>query len=89
MIRLHRTLATAALLGLSIAPTRADHHLSVRYEGKDGPGKGKHIVLVSGDEEYRSEEALPMLGKILCQEKIRGSGDPNHLTLAWNRRFCC
>ena len=29
-------------------------------------GKGKHIVLVSGDEEYRSEEALPMLGKILA-----------------------
>src|SRR5437870_13305756 len=35
----------------------------VVYEGKNGAGKGKHIVLVSGDEEYRSEEALPMLGK--------------------------
>ena len=32
-----------------------------------GPGKGKHIVLVSGDEEYRSEEALPQLGKILAK----------------------
>lgn len=31
------------------------------------PGKGKKIVLVSGDEEYRSEESLPMLGKILSQ----------------------
>ena len=39
----------------------------VEYEGKSGPGKGKHIVLLSGDEEYRSEEALPMLGKILSQ----------------------
>lgn len=38
----------------------------VTYEGKEGPGKGKHIVLVSGDEEYRSEEALPQLGKILA-----------------------
>ncbi len=38
----------------------------VVYEGNDGPGKGKHIVLVSGDEEYRSEEALPMLGKVLA-----------------------
>ena len=37
----------------------------VEYEGHEGAGKGKHIVLVSGDEEYRSEEALPMLGKIL------------------------
>ena len=33
----------------------------VTYDGKEGPGKGKHIVLVSGDEEYRSEEALPMM----------------------------
>ena len=39
----------------------------VVYEGKDGPGQGKHIVLVSGDEEYRSEEALPQLGKILAK----------------------
>lgn len=36
-------------------------------EGGDGPGKGKHIVLVSGDEEYRSEEALTQLGKILAK----------------------
>lgn len=39
--------------------------LWVTYEGGEGPGKGKHVVLVSGDEEYRSEEALPQLGKIL------------------------
>ena len=39
----------------------------VEYVGTDGPGKGKHIVLVSGDEEYRSEEALPMLGKVLAE----------------------
>ena len=38
----------------------------VTYEGADGPGKGRHIVLVSGDEEYRSEEALPQLAKILA-----------------------
>src|SRR5947209_5805042 len=39
----------------------------VVYEGTEGPGKGKHIVLVSGDEEYRSEEALPQLAKILAK----------------------
>src|SRR5712692_5198512 len=39
----------------------------VVYEGARGPGKGKHIVLVSGDEEYRSEEALPQLGMILAK----------------------
>jgi type 1 glutamine amidotransferase len=38
----------------------------VVYEGGQGPGQGKHVVLVSGDEEYRSEEALPQLGKILA-----------------------
>jgi hypothetical protein len=39
----------------------------VRYEGNEGPGKGKEIVFVSGDEEYRSEEALPMLAQILAR----------------------
>ena len=38
----------------------------VVYEGKQGPGQGKHIVFLSGDEEYRSEEGLPMLAKILA-----------------------
>ncbi len=28
---------------------------------------GKHIVLIAGDDEYRSEEAMPMLGKLLSQ----------------------
>ena len=36
------------------------------YEGDQGPGVGRRIVLISGDEEYRSEEALPQLGKILA-----------------------
>src|SRR5258705_4293202 len=39
----------------------------VVYEGKAGAGKGKHIVFLSGDEEYRSEEGLPMLAKILAR----------------------
>ncbi len=38
------------------------------FEGKSGPGKGKHVVLVSGDEEYRTEEAFPMLGKLLAEK---------------------
>lgn len=36
------------------------------YEGEEGPGKGKHVVLIAGDEEYRSEECLPMLARILA-----------------------
>ena len=38
----------------------------VVYEGKEGPGKGKHIVLIAGDDEYRSEELIPQMGKILA-----------------------
>ncbi|MHB8865307.1 MAG: ThuA domain-containing protein [Pirellulaceae bacterium] len=39
----------------------------VVFEGKKGPGHGKEIVLISGDEEYRSEEAMTQLGKILAE----------------------
>jgi len=42
--------------------------LWVEYQGQAGPGQGKHIVLVSGDEEYRSEETLTQLGRILARE---------------------
>jgi hypothetical protein len=38
----------------------------VTYEGGNGPGRGKHIVFLAGDEEYRSEEGLPQLAKILA-----------------------
>jgi glucose/arabinose dehydrogenase/lysophospholipase L1-like esterase/azurin len=36
------------------------------YQGTNGPGLGKHVVLLSGDEEYRSEESLPQLARILA-----------------------
>jgi type 1 glutamine amidotransferase len=38
----------------------------VVFEGKKGPGKGKHIVFLVGDEEYRSEDSMPQLAKILA-----------------------
>jgi type 1 glutamine amidotransferase len=56
----------AALLAISAATTASAADW-VTYEAKDGPGKGKHVVLLAGDEEYRSEEAMPMLGKLLSQ----------------------
>lgn len=37
------------------------------YPGGDGPGKGKHIVLITADQEYRSEQALPMMAGILSK----------------------
>ena len=39
----------------------------ISFPGHAGPGAGKHIVLLSGDEEYRSEEGLPQLARILSQ----------------------
>lgn len=53
------TAAFALSLPLTAAP--------LVFDGGDGPGKGKHVVLVAGDEEYRSEEAMPMLGKLLAE----------------------
>jgi hypothetical protein len=38
----------------------------VKYEAAPGPGHGKQIVFLAGDEEYRSEEGLPMLAKVLA-----------------------
>ena len=37
------------------------------YDGTDGPGAGKHIVFLAGDHEYRSEETLPALARILAK----------------------
>ncbi len=41
--------------------------LWLTYSGENGPGKGKHIVLIAADQEYRSEYALPMLAKMLAK----------------------
>src|SRR6185436_3884759 len=57
----------ALLIGLlALSPVRAQE-TSVSYPAKSGAGQGKHIVFLAGDEEYRGEEGLPMLAKILSQ----------------------
>jgi len=68
-MKFHRLFApfVAALLAAGSLPAAAQEKTSLTFEAKDGPGKGKHVVLIAGDEEYRSEEALPMLAKILSQ----------------------
>jgi len=47
------------------APMAEDPRWIVYPGSEDGIGAGKRVVLVAGDEEYRSEEALPMLGRLL------------------------
>lgn len=66
--RLLLMVISACLLACQSAVADNRDALWVTYPGGEGPGKGKHIVLVSGDEEYRSEEALTQLGKILSTQ---------------------
>lgn len=61
-----RILLTLTLALLAAAPSLAQQG-SVTYAAKSGPGGGRHVVFLAGDEEYRSEEGLPMLAKILSQ----------------------
>ena len=58
-------LLVACFVVLARGAAAADPWLVI--EGGEGPGKGKQVVLVSGDEEYRSEEALTQLAKILAR----------------------
>ncbi|MCA9184973.1 MAG: ThuA domain-containing protein, partial [Planctomycetales bacterium] len=57
-----------AILAASVT-SRADaaDPTGVVYKGESGPGAGKHIVMLAGDHEYRSEESLPALGRILAK----------------------
>jgi hypothetical protein len=51
--------------GQALAHPVPDSPSWLTYSGGDGPGKGKHIVLISADQEYRSEQSMPMMAKIL------------------------
>jgi hypothetical protein len=59
-------LAFIGVLALPALAAAQNPHL-VTYEGDVGPGKGKHIVFLAGDHEYRSEETLPALARILAK----------------------
>jgi hypothetical protein len=41
--------------------------LWLTYSGAQGPGTGKHVVLIAADQEYRSEHSMPMLARLLSQ----------------------
>jgi len=57
--------ALAVTIAMSSSSNAAEEPWVV-YEGGAGRGQGRHIVFVTGDEEYRSEESMPMLAKILA-----------------------
>lgn len=52
----------ATALTASAAPSSA-----IVYQGDSGPGKGRHIVFLASDHEYRAEEACPALARILAK----------------------
>ncbi len=68
-----RIALTAVAVFLSATALRAADHpvpespLWLTFPGGDGPGKGKHVVFIAADQEYRSEYALPMLAKVLAK----------------------
>ena len=65
-MKLFKSIFTLLVFFFSIICLHAQNGKTfLQYEGKEGPGVGKHIVLVAGDDEYRSEESMPMLAKIL------------------------
>jgi hypothetical protein len=67
---LHLWTALAALV-LALPAVAAEAFTSgpgwLEFPAGKGPGAGKHVVLLAGDEEYRSEESLPMLARILSE----------------------
>ena len=67
---LHLWAALAALV-LALPAVAAEAFTSgpgwLEFPAGKGPGAGKHVVLLAGDEEYRSEESLPMLARILSE----------------------
>ncbi len=61
----YRTIALLAwILPLAFCGA-ADPFLTI--EGQAGPGKRQHIVFVTGEEYYRSEEGMSMFAKILAR----------------------
>jgi type 1 glutamine amidotransferase len=57
--------AVGCLIQPSISQAQNPH--LVVYQGDKGPGAGKHIVWLAGDHEYRGEESLPALARIMAK----------------------
>lgn len=79
-----KTLSKSLLLTLTamfLANAASADDLWLDLPAKEG--NGKKVVIVTGDEEYRSEEVGPMLGKLLSQKhgfnvRVCFAIDPEH-----------
>ena len=63
-VRFRNTWIQPLILAKHSLPER---ELWLTYKGGDGPGKGKHVVLIAAEQEYRSEQSMPMLAKVLSE----------------------
>jgi hypothetical protein len=60
-------IVSLTLLACNCQKTAISENGSGQWLTVKGEKKGKNIVFISGDEEYRSEEALPQFAKILSK----------------------
>ena len=67
LLRLFCSTALLFSCGPALAHPVPENPQWLTYPGGVGPGKGKHIVLIAAEQEYRSEQSMPMLAKILSQ----------------------
>lgn len=89
-------LVTVLIIGCSTPQNKSQETPAVpeivQWLSIEGDEDKPHVVLVSGDEEYRSEEAMPQLAKILSERhgfnctvlfaqdpEYPGIADPNYL----------
>ena len=61
-MNIHKYLFLLCTFTLNLCAQETKHKTYLHFEGKPD---AKHIVFLSGDEEYRSEEAMPMLAQMM------------------------
>ena len=66
----HISILTVGVAITQLSSAQAADHLVFEANG-DSKANGKHIVLMAGDEEYRSEESMPMMAQILASQGFK------------------
>ncbi len=66
-----KLLAASVVVTLSSAAAQSQAQDHLVFQPAEGTSNGKHVVLLSGDEEYRSEESMPMMGQILANQGFK------------------
>ena len=79
------------LLSVLLMMSQSPQWLTYQGNAEQAPGLGQRVVFVAGDEEYRSEESLPLLARtmnalgfecvvLFSQNKLTGEIDPDEST---------